>query len=101
MLVKAEEEDNVDKPGFAYDKAASVVVDIWTGSSVENRPALWMLWIGHPFGEKLTPEEIVVDKPPRSYVMYVTKARKRRHAESCITLSDEGGQPSAEINLSH
>lgn len=86
VLVRAEKENDVSKPGFAYDKAASIIVDVWTGSSFENRPAPWMLWIGHPFGDKLTPQEIVEDKPPKSYVMYVTSAKKRRHAEICLTL---------------
>jgi hypothetical protein len=101
VLVKAEEEDDVSKPGFAYDKVASIVVDVWTGGSVENRPAPWMMWIGHPFGRRFTPEEIVVEKPPKSYVMYVTTAKKRRSVESCVVFSEEGKQPPAEINLSH
>jgi len=62
-----------------------------------------MMWIGHPFGKQFTPEEIVKKKPPKSYVMYVTTAKERRHAEGCLTFSDksEGEEPSAEINLTH
>jgi len=99
VLAKAEEENDVSKPGFAYDKAASIIVDVWTGSSVENRPAPWMLWIGHPFGKKLTPEEIVVNRPPKSYVMYVTSATKRRRAESCISFSSKGKGRPTEVDL--
>ena len=103
VLVKAEEEDDVSKPGFAYDKAASVIVDVWTGGDHENRPAPWMMWIGHPFGKHFTPEEIVVKQPPKSYVMYVTTAKERRRAENCLTFSGdrERAEPSAEINLTH
>lgn len=90
VLAKAEEEDDVSKPGFAFDKVASVIVDVWTGSSFEGRPAPWMFWIGHPFGESLTPEEIVADKPPKSYVMFTTSARKTRSAQRCIGFSGKG-----------
>jgi hypothetical protein len=84
FLARAEEKDDVDKPGFIYDKAASIVVHVWTGSSFEGRPAPWMIWIGQPFGEERTPEEIVVERPKKSYVMYVTSSSKRRQAERCL-----------------
>jgi hypothetical protein len=84
VLKKAEEEDDVSKPGFAYDKAAGIAVHVWTGSSFEGRPAPWMLWIGEPFGEDRTPQEIIQRKPPESYVMYVSSSAKRRRAEICL-----------------
>jgi hypothetical protein len=100
FLAKAEEEDDVSKPGMVYDKAASIVVHVWTGSSFEGHPAPWMVWIGQPFGKDRTPQEIVAEKPKKSYVMYVRTAKKRKSAESCITFGDSDGAHTTEVNLS-
>jgi hypothetical protein len=99
VLLKAEEEDEVSKPGFGFEKARSVMVEILTGPTSEGRPAPWMYWAGQVFGEDLTPEEIVLNKPPKSFVMYVTSAKKRRAAERCITFSGKPEGPPTEINL--
>jgi hypothetical protein len=85
FLAKAEKEDDVSKPGFAYDKTMSIVVHVWTGSSFEGRPAPWMIWVGQPFGKDRTPQEIVAEKPKKSYVMYVRSSKQRKSAASCIT----------------
>jgi hypothetical protein len=100
FLAKAEEEDDVSKPGFAYDKAASIVVHVWTGSSFEGRPAHWMIWVGQPFGKDRTPQEIVAEKPKKSYVMYVRSTKQRKSAESCITFGSKDGARATEVNLS-
>jgi hypothetical protein len=100
FLAKAEEDDEVSKPGMAYDKAALIVVHVWTGSSFEGRPAPWMLWIGQPFGKDRTPQEIVAEKPKKSYVMYVRSAKQRKSAESCITFGNNDGAHTTEVNLS-
>jgi hypothetical protein len=100
FLAKAEKEDDVSKPGFAYDKAASIVVHVWTGSSFEGRPAPWMIWVGQPFGKDRTPQEIVAEKPKKSYVMYVRSAKQRKSAESCITFGNKNGAHTTEVNLS-
>jgi len=100
FLAKAEKEDDVSKPGFAYDKAASIVVHVWTGSSFEGRPAPWMIWIGQPFSKDRTPQEIVAEKPKKSYVMYVRSAKQRKSAESCITFGNSDGAHTTEVNLS-
>lgn len=100
FLAKAEKEDDVSKPGFAYDKAASIVVHVWTGSSFEGRPAPWMIWVGQPFGKDRTPQEIVAEKPKKSYVMYVRSAKQRKSPESCITFGNKDGAHTTEVNLS-
>lgn len=100
FLARAEREDDVSKPGFAYDKAASIVVNVWTGSSFEGRPAPWMIWIGQPLGKDRTPQEIVAEKPKKSYVMYVRAAKRRKSAESCITFGDSTGTHRTEVDLS-
>lgn len=99
FLNKAEEEDDVSKPGLAYDKAASIVVHVWTGASVEGRPVPWMVWIGQPFGKDRRPQEIVAEKPKKSYVMYVRLAKKRKSAESCLTFKSDHHAHSTEVHL--
>ena len=100
FLARAEKEDDVSKPGFAYDKRMSIVVHVWTGSSFEGRPAPWMVWIGEPFGEDRTPQEIVAEKPKKSYVMYVRSAKQRKRAEGCITFGNKDGAHTTEVNIS-
>lgn len=100
FLAKAEKEGDVSKPGFAYDKAVSIVVHVWSGSSFEGQPAPWMIWVGQPFGKDRTPQEIVAEQPRKSYVMYVRSAKQRKSAESCITFGNRNGTHTTEVNLS-
>jgi hypothetical protein len=83
FLKEAEANDEVSKPGFAYDRKAKVIVSIWEQSSIGG-----IVWIGQPFGKSLSPYEIVDSDPPHSYVMFINsnaKSEIRNKAERCIT----------------
>lgn len=87
FLFDAEADEEVSKHGLAYDKAAKIVVNVWSKVTFEDQPSEWIMWIGQPFEERRSPNEIVEAHPPNSYVAYTIKpsASQRRKIESCIT----------------
>src|SRR6476620_6692034 len=42
-------QDRAQKPGFAFDKEARVMVDEWLSTQVDNRPPRWIVWAAQPF----------------------------------------------------
>jgi hypothetical protein len=86
FLSEAEANEEVSKPGFAYDRVAKVMVRVWSASTFEGQPPVWELWIAQPFGKDRSPEEIVETKPPHSYVIFMNKPTRvvRRKVDHCI-----------------
>lgn len=92
FLFEAQADEAVAKPGIAFDKAAGIVVNIWSKAETDNEPPEWLMWIGQPFNQSRSPVEIVEGKARRSYVGYLLRPSKsqRRRAGSCITTPSTG-----------
>ena|ERR1700704_51236 len=103
FLSQAEDNEEVSKFGFAYDKAAKVVVNVWNKAQFEDQPSEWTLWIGQPFGDQRSPVEIVDSNAPRSYVAFVVRPRPaaRRQVNSCVQFAKGKSQgPSVTLHSS-
>jgi hypothetical protein len=86
FLLQAEANEEVSKVGFAADRRAKIFVHLWTAAGVENKPPLWIAWIGQPVNESLSPSAIIAQQPAKSYVMYVVNPAPslRRDVEKCL-----------------
>ena len=86
FLDEAEANDEVSKPGFGYDRREKIVVSVWSQPPFEAAPPQWIVWVAQPFGESMSPFEIVRKKPSRTYVMFVNHPSRsvRRRLEGCI-----------------
>jgi len=71
FIKRAEEEDEVAKPGFVWDKVTRTFVWLWETASSEGRPPKWAIWFGQPFGGDLEPFEIIEEDPPKTFVLFV------------------------------
>jgi hypothetical protein len=87
FLGDAEGNDEVQEPGFAYDRKAKIVVSIVEQSPSAGASSRWAVWVAQPFGESLSPYEIVDSDPPHSYVMFIDDASRKvsKGTEGCIT----------------
>jgi hypothetical protein len=90
FLSEAESDDEVSKVAFAFDRRARLFVNVWTGSSLNNRPPPWVVWFAQPFDEDIStsPIEMIRSGQPKSYVMYLNNPSlsERNRAEACITV---------------
>jgi len=82
---------------LAWDRAARVVVRLWTAAINENRAPRWTVWFGQPFKSSRDPFEIVEAEPPDSYVMFVLSpsVKVRRLTNACLVFhgrSDNAGK---------
>jgi hypothetical protein len=86
FLADAEDNDEVSKPGIAYDSKVGAILRIWSQTPFEAQPPTWIVWIAQPQGESLSPFEIVEASPKRSYVMFVNRPTRivRKRVNTCI-----------------
>jgi hypothetical protein len=84
FLRTAAADDEVSRPGLAYDRQANVVVRVLVDSG--QRPPRWMLWYAQPFSKSASPEVIIRDNAPNSYVAYVFEPTVglRHRVASCV-----------------
>lgn len=94
FLSKAETADQVSKPGFAYDRTAKIAISVWTSEISDGNVPRWTMWIGQPFGETRTPNEIVNEMSSHSYVLFVELPSKQMQSDisKCINFSVPQGQ---------
>jgi hypothetical protein len=85
FLEKAEAEDAVTPYAFAYDKATRLSIELWS-KAPNNDKREWLMWIGQPLEQEMSPKEIVRSAPSRSYVAYAIRPSlvKRRALEGCM-----------------
>lgn len=86
FLSEAEANDEVQKPGFVYDRSENLVVRLWSQIGFEGSSPKWTIWFGQPFGKSHSPSEIVEDGSAKSYVMYSVhpSVMKRKKLERCL-----------------
>jgi len=86
FLSEAEANDEVQKPGFVYDRSENLVVRLWSQIGFEGSPPKWTVWFGQPFGKPHSPSEIVEEGSAKSYVMYSVhpSMMKRKKLERCL-----------------
>jgi len=91
FLTVAEANEEVSKPGLAYDRVTNTVVRIWQGAIKEEHPPGWSIWFGQPFEEDRGPREIAVDGSQGTFVMYVNRpsGKLRRMADDCFERKGE------------
>jgi hypothetical protein len=87
FLENAESEDEVQEPGFAYDRKAKIIVSIVEQSPGAGSTAQWTVWVAQPFGKSFSPAAIVDSNPPHSYVMFINNVSHKvsSEVEKCIT----------------
>lgn len=87
FLKNAEGNDEVQEPGFAYDRKAKIIVSLIEQSPGAGASSQWTVWVAEPFGKSLSPFEVVDSNPPHSYVMFVDNASRgvSKGAARCIT----------------
>lgn len=87
FLKDAEGNDEVQEPGFAYDRRAKINVSIIDQSPSAGASLRWTVWVAQPFGKSLSPYEIVDSDPPHSYVMFINNASAKvsKGTGRCIT----------------
>jgi len=85
FLERAEDENEVDKPGLVFDKVTKTVVRLWETKASENRPPDWAVWFGQPFESDLEPLEIVDEHPAESFVVFAENPsrKKWKHFNQC------------------
>jgi len=86
FLSEAEANDEVQKPGFVYDRSENLVVRLWSQIGFEGSPPKWTVWFGQPFGKSHSPSEIADEQSTKSYVMYSVhpSAMQRKRLERCL-----------------
>lgn len=84
FLLEAEAHDMVTPYAFAYDQAAKLSIEMWSKAPYKDKRE-WLMWIGQPFEQEMSPLEIVNSPPSRSYVAYVIRPApgQRRALEGC------------------
>ena len=88
FLKRAEAEDEVDKPGFVFDKVTKTIVRLWETAASEGRTPEWAVWFGQPFEDDREPLDIVKERPPKSFVAFVRNPGERvwKRASQCPRL---------------
>jgi hypothetical protein len=86
FLSEAEANDEVQKPGFVYDRSENLVVRLWSQIGFEGSPPKWTVWFGQPGSKSSSPSEIVDEESTRSYVMYSVhpSMMQRKRLERCL-----------------
>ena len=86
FLSEAEANDEVQKPGFVYDRYENLVVRLWSQIGFEGSRPKWTIWFGQPFGKEHSPSEIVDEDSTKSYVMYSVhpSVMQRKRLERCL-----------------
>jgi len=87
FLSEAEANDEVQKPGFVYDRSEKLVVQLWSQIGFEGSPpSRWTVWFGQPGSKSSSPREIVDEESTKSYVMYSVhpSPKQRRKLERCL-----------------
>lgn len=101
FLARAERNGEVAKPTIAVDKVGKVTVRVWTKSRFENQPPEWVMWIGQPQGDALSPAEIVgAGLDGGGYVAYIKNPSRRVRArtEACIKAPADEGPPATMLD---
>jgi len=78
FLRAAQDLDQVDAPGFMFDKPTRTLVQLWETSGTEGGAPNWAVWFGQRFGGELDPFEIVNRKPQGSFVVFVKNPPPRQ-----------------------
>lgn len=86
FLSSAEAREEVSKSGLIFDRAAGIVVRLWTAATVEGRPPRWAVWFGQRLNSDQLPSEIVESHPPSSYVLFVNRPSPavRHRVDACL-----------------
>lgn len=86
FLAEAEGNDEVQKPGFVYDRSENLVVRLWSQIGFEGSRPRWTVWFAQPFNKSYSPRGILDEESRKSYVMYSVHPSmvQRKKQERCL-----------------
>lgn len=101
FLGNAEVHEEVSRPGFVFDRRTGLMVRVLLPAGSREGDAEWIVWYAQPFGDELSPEEIVERDPEDAYVAYIVAPTSREWSkvDSCTSFNDDSAKQEPGYHL--